>query len=301
MAADGSKYPVSGPCISGVYIAKKLLRGSLSPVSFCYLLDVDTEFFVKMMSWDPLEMDSVDLASLTPQSSYRMKSDIKSLLDDPLPGVVVEPDEGDFTKIHILITGAVGTPYEKGFFYFYAGMPPTYPFQPPKVKFMTTSGGTVRFNPNLYANGKVCLSILGTWPGDRWSCSMGLRSLILSLQSLLNDNPYQNEPGYDEERTPGAFEKYKEMIQYDTISVAVLGNILNQTKISMPHSFVTYMSQKFLEYYDFYESTVIAKMERTGNAIIDPIYKYDKGPFRYDYILDRLESTKAMLQSKILS
>jgi len=28
---------------------------------------------------------------------------------------------------------------------------------------MTTGGGTCRFNPNFYANGKVCLSILGTW------------------------------------------------------------------------------------------------------------------------------------------
>jgi len=27
-------------------------------------------------------------------------------------------------------------------------------------------GGSVRFNPNLYASGKVCLSILGTWSGE---------------------------------------------------------------------------------------------------------------------------------------
>jgi hypothetical protein len=30
---------------------------------------------------------------------------------------------------------------------------------------VTTDNGRVRFNPNLYANGKVCLSILGTWSG----------------------------------------------------------------------------------------------------------------------------------------
>ena len=31
--------------------------------------------------------------------------------------------------------------------------------------------GTVRFNPNLYQNGKVCLSLLGTWSGgvdEQW-------------------------------------------------------------------------------------------------------------------------------------
>ena len=39
-----------------------------------------------------------------------------------------------------------------------------YPFEPPKVLILTVDGRT-RINPNLYANGKVCLSILGTWSG----------------------------------------------------------------------------------------------------------------------------------------
>ena len=30
-----------------------------------------------------------------------------------------------------------------------------------------TGGGTVRFNPNLYNCGKVCLSLLGTWSGGK--------------------------------------------------------------------------------------------------------------------------------------
>jgi hypothetical protein len=38
----------------------------------------------------------------------------------------------------------------------------------PQVQFLTTGGGTVRFNPNLYNCGKVCLSLLGTWAGPSW-------------------------------------------------------------------------------------------------------------------------------------
>ena len=41
-----------------------------------------------------------------------------------------------------------------------------------EVKFRTTGRGQVRFNPNLYKDGKVCLSLLGTWPGaqgEQWS------------------------------------------------------------------------------------------------------------------------------------
>jgi ubiquitin-protein ligase len=60
-----------------------------------------------------------------------------------------------------MITGPFDTPYEGGFFYFVIRCPPDYPIRPPRVKLMTTGQGQVRFNPNLYKNGKVCLSILG--------------------------------------------------------------------------------------------------------------------------------------------
>ena len=40
-----------------------------------------------------------------------------------------------------------------------------YPEVPPKVQLITTGMGAVRFNPNLYNCGKVCLSLLGTWQG----------------------------------------------------------------------------------------------------------------------------------------
>ena len=64
-------------------------------------------------------------------------------------------------QIHVLITGPFETPYEGGLFYFIVRFGPTYPLTPPRVKLMTTDDGQVRFNPNLYSNGKVCLSILG--------------------------------------------------------------------------------------------------------------------------------------------
>jgi baculoviral IAP repeat-containing protein 6 len=33
--------------------------------------------------------------------------------------------------------------------------PEAYPSVPPLVQLVTTGGGTVRFNPNLYSDGKV--------------------------------------------------------------------------------------------------------------------------------------------------
>ena len=55
----------------------------------------------------------------------------------------------------------------------------------------------VRFNPNFYNNGKICLSILHTWAGPRWSASQTLTSLLCSIQSLMTEKPYQNEPGHE--------------------------------------------------------------------------------------------------------
>ena len=67
----------------------------------------------------------------------------------------------NFFQIHALITGPFDTPYEGGFFLFVIRCPPDYPIRPPRVKLLTTGNKEVRFNPNLYKNGKVCLSILG--------------------------------------------------------------------------------------------------------------------------------------------
>jgi len=79
----------------------------------------------------------------------------------PPHGIFGVPDENDFMKFHAIITGPDETPYEKGFFYFIVTFTNDYPHTPPSVQFMTTGAGTVRMNPNLYACGKVCLSILG--------------------------------------------------------------------------------------------------------------------------------------------
>ena len=70
-----------------------------------------------------------------------------------------------------LIIGPADTPYANGCFLFDIFLPAEYPNTPPKVQFLTTGGGRVRFNPNLYDNGKVCLSLLGTWAGPSWDAA----------------------------------------------------------------------------------------------------------------------------------
>lgn len=76
-----------------------------------------------------------------------------------------------------MIAGPEGTPYAGGLFEFDCFIPLEYPHAPPLMNLRTTGGGSVRFNPNLYNCGKVCLSLLGTWAGryDSNLVSVGVR------------------------------------------------------------------------------------------------------------------------------
>jgi baculoviral IAP repeat-containing protein 6 len=70
------------------------------------------------------------------------------------------------------------------------------------VNLQTTGKGSVRFNPNLYNCGKVCLSLLGTWPGQKeemWNEKTStFLQVMVSIQSLIMvPDPYFNEPGYE--------------------------------------------------------------------------------------------------------
>jgi len=131
-------------------------------------------------------------------SMKRILIDIVDLKKDPLEDAYLSFDEENLYDVYLLIIGSEGCPYEGGFYMFKITFTDRYPIEPPKVKFLTTHE-KVRVNPNMYENGKVCLSILGTWAGPSWTSVMTLRSLILSLQSLLSENPLRNEPGYENE------------------------------------------------------------------------------------------------------
>ena len=63
----------------------------------------------------------------------------------------------------VMICGPKKTPYEDGLFFFDAYLPRHYPTVPPKLHYHSFC--TDRLNPNLYEDGKVCVSLLGTWSG----------------------------------------------------------------------------------------------------------------------------------------
>ena len=130
------------------------------------------------------------------QSNKRVVMDIKSFLELSYDDKFIYFSKSNFMEIYLMIVGPKGTPYEDGILFFKLSFGDKYPYEPPKVIFLNMVSN-VRIHPNLYPNGKVCLSILGTWPGPKWLPTMSLNTIALTLQSLLGDNPLINEPAYE--------------------------------------------------------------------------------------------------------
>tara|TARA_Y100000389_G_C17422638_1_gene497636 strand:- start:636 stop:1331 length:696 start_codon:yes stop_codon:yes gene_type:complete len=129
----------------------------------------------------------------------RLSKEIQKFKSDPLKNIYIDYDDNDITHMRCLIIGPEGTPYENGFYFIEMEFPDNYPHAPPKCTFMNqfTTKPYIRFNPNLYADGKICLSILGTWSGEPWSPNMNLKTVLLQIQTRMNENPMTNEPGYE--------------------------------------------------------------------------------------------------------
>ncbi|XP_033827397.1 ubiquitin-conjugating enzyme E2 Z [Periophthalmus magnuspinnatus] len=249
-------------------------------------------------SWDPTMSTDWDNEKASQQCILRIKRDIMSIYKEPPPGMFVVPDPQDMTKIHALITGPFDTPYEGGFFLFLFRCPPDYPIHPPRVKLITTGHNTVRFNPNFYRNGKVCLSILGTWTGPAWSPAQSISSVLISIQSLMTENPYHNEPGFEQERHPGDSKNYNECIRHETMRVAVCDML--EGKVPCPDALWSVMEKSFLEYYDFYESVCKERLHLQGQNMQDP-FGEKRGRFDYQGLLSRLGVTHRRVRDKMLS
>lgn len=167
-----------------------------------------------------------------------LMTDLATLQTSLPEGIYVRHGASRLDMMKVLIVGPKSTPYEGGLFEFDLFCPLAYPATPPKMQFRTTGGGAAHFNPNLYADGKVCLSLLGTWSGQPWVASgpnkSTLLQLCISIQSMiLCDEPWYNEPGRESQPNPAASADYNKLIQSLTLPHA-LTNWLDLNNVNNP-------------------------------------------------------------------
>ncbi|XP_032486515.1 ubiquitin-conjugating enzyme E2 G2 isoform X2 [Phocoena sinus] len=123
----------------------------------------------------------------------RLMAEYKQLTLNPPEGIVAGPmNEENFFEWEALIMGPEDTCFEFGVFPAILSFPLDYPLSPPKMRFTCEM-----FHPNIYPDGRVCISILHA-PGDdpmgyessaeRWSPVQSVEKILLSVVSMLAGN-----------------------------------------------------------------------------------------------------------------
>jgi ubiquitin-protein ligase len=185
----------------------------------------------------------------------RLLKDVVSIMKHPLTdnGIFYVHDETNMLKGYALIIGPIDTPYQHGFYFFEFDFPTNYPYAPPKVTYHTNDGKT-RFNPNLYRNGKVCVSTLNTWRGEQWTACQSIRSILMTLVTLLNDNPLTNEPGFRDNHP--ACKPYRDIIEFMNYRIAIC-DILNKRHLpEMFYGFLPIITKYVIENKDIINSNL---------------------------------------------
>ena len=103
----------------------------------------------------------------------------------------------------------------------------------------TTGHGKIRFNPNLYSCGKVCLSLLGTWRGsasENWDPKVSsLMQLFISTQGItMSEDVYFNEPGFEGEQGTEEGDRkneaYSNIVRLGNIRLAMIEQLKKPAK-----------------------------------------------------------------------
>ena len=93
--------------------------------------------------------------------------------------IKISPLNNNYTDFEGYIIGPKNTPYENGIFIIKINLPEQYPFIGPNIIIETKI-----YHPNIDENGKLCNNIFN----KEWSPASSLRTVLISLQSLLNVN-----------------------------------------------------------------------------------------------------------------
>mmetsp|Transcript_2818 Transcript_2818/g.9532 ORF Transcript_2818/g.9532 Transcript_2818/m.9532 type:complete len:174 (+) Transcript_2818:215-736(+) len=126
------------------------------------------------------------------QGELLLKKQLKDLSKNPVDGFSAGlVDDSNFLEWQVTIMGPPETMYEGGFFNATMSFPADYPNSPPTVRFTSEM-----WHPNVYPDGRVCISILHS-PGDdpsgyesafeRWSPVQTVETILLSIISILSD------------------------------------------------------------------------------------------------------------------
>jgi len=144
------------------------------------------------MAVNPAMSSSTASKAASSSAVRALALEMKSLQEDPLEGIRSRlVNEDNLFEWEVALFGPPDTLYQGGYFKAHMKFPPDYPYSPPSVRFITKV-----WHPNVYENGDLCISILhppvddphsGELPCERWNPTQNVRTILLSVVSLLNE------------------------------------------------------------------------------------------------------------------
>jgi len=152
------------------------------------------------------------MAELTSFAKHTLMQQLRELTKRPPENVSVGlRDEKNLAEWEVMFLGPTNSLYEGGYFKALLKFPVDFPNMPPEMTFITPI-----LHPNIYPNGKVCISILHP-PGEdrfneqesadeRWRPILGVEAILVSVLSMLTDD----KPNLDSPANIDAARLYKE-------------------------------------------------------------------------------------------
>lgn len=207
---------------------------------------------------------SNDIVVLSRETTKRLIKDIKEMIKNPLidDGIYYKHDETNILQGYAYICGPCDSQYIGGNYFFKFSFPCDYPHQPPIVEFMTNDGMT-RFHPNMYRNGKICLSVLNTWRGEQWTGCQSIRTILLTIISIMDNFPLLHEPGFTMKQHE--VYTYNEIILYKNLDYCVCEVIIN---IDDPSNF----------YIHLFKDNIITEFKKKQPEILSILEKKKEEP-----------------------
>ena len=211
--------------------------------------------------------------------------DMKLIDELKKSNIYIEFDQSNILKAYAIIFGPSDTIYEGSVLYFDINFPTNYPFNPLNIKY-NSNGNNLRIHPNIYTCGKVCLSILGTWPGPKWTSIMNISSVLLSIKSLLDNEPLFNEPGFYKKNK-------KHMILNNSYNEVILHNkvyfLYNNNSKVIPINFLTF--KDIIDKYhndnkDLINNIILINKDINKKVVLG-LYRIDHH-IKYDSLLNKI-------------
>jgi ubiquitin-conjugating enzyme E2 G1 len=130
----------------------------------------------------------------------RLQTEYKQILSEPNYFYSIDIDIKNFFVWNIILIGPPCTPFEGGLFKCQIKFSQNYPNKAPEFKFITLFP-----HPNIYPDGKVCISILHDGKdefeyesiSERWNPSHSVNSILMSILSMLSSPNFDSPANID--------------------------------------------------------------------------------------------------------